>query len=69
MSERLLDAAEVAARLNVKKSTVYSWVFKRVVPYVKLPGGRALRFREADVSRMIEDGVHEAEEINIEIRP
>ena len=69
MTDRLLNAAEVARRLNVSRSTIFAWVYQRRVPFVKLARGRALRFRECDVKRIIADGLHEPEEIRVDIRP
>ena len=67
MADRLLTADDVAERLNVKKSTVYSWVYGRRVPFLKLAQGRALRFRECDLQRMLEDAVHQPEEVRVDV--
>jgi excisionase family DNA binding protein len=37
-SDALLTAEEVAARLRVRKNTIYIWVARREIPFVKLPG-------------------------------
>jgi len=34
----LLTAEEVATRLRVRKNTIYVWVARREIPFVKLPG-------------------------------
>lgn len=34
----MLTAEEVAARLRVRKNTIYIWVARREIPFVKLPG-------------------------------
>ena len=36
--ESLLTAAELSEWLRVKKNTIYIWVSRREVPFVKLPG-------------------------------
>jgi len=37
-SDALLTADEVAVRLRVRKNTIYIWVARREIPFVKLPG-------------------------------
>ena len=50
--EKLLTAKQVAELLEVKVSTVYDWVSRSVIPYVKL--GRLIRFKKPDVFRWVE---------------
>ena len=50
--ENLLTAKQVAELLEVKISTVYDWVSRGVIPYVKL--GRLIRFKKPDVFRWVE---------------
>jgi excisionase family DNA binding protein len=50
-SDRLLTAQEFADRLGIKRSTAYQWAYERRLPTVKL--GRALRFRESEVEKLI----------------
>jgi excisionase family DNA binding protein len=37
--EKLLTIPEVATKVNVKPRTVRSWIEKRKITFVKLPGG------------------------------
>ena len=34
----MLTAEEIARRLKVRKNTIYAWVTRREIPFVKLPG-------------------------------
>ena len=54
----LLSANEVAALLNIKKSTVYEAVLKGRLPAVSLWRNNKrtfLRFRRSDIERFIEE--------------
>ena len=55
--ERLLTIDQVSDILQVKKATIYSWTFSRKIPFVKVNG--ALRFRESEISRWINNQVEE----------
>ncbi|NTV28733.1 MAG: helix-turn-helix domain-containing protein [Candidatus Omnitrophica bacterium] len=48
MSSDLMNLEEVSELLGVSKHTIYSWVFEKRIPYIKV--GRLLRFsrRETD---------------------
>ena len=50
--EKLLTAKQVAELLEVKISTVYDWVSRGVIPYVKL--SRLVRFKKTEVFRWVE---------------
>jgi len=52
--ERLISVDDVARYLGVQKSTIYSWVWRRKIPSVKM--GRRLLFDQEDLDRMIEAG-------------
>lgn len=54
-ADRLLDVTEAAHLLAVKPATLYQWAYQRRLPVVKLMG-RALRFRESDLHRLIAEG-------------
>jgi excisionase family DNA binding protein len=56
----LLTARKVADRLAVKLCTVRRWTLRRKIPYIKLPGSRAVRFRESDIQELIRDGLQPA---------
>lgn len=45
--EKLLTAKQVSELLEVKTSTVYDWVYRDVIPYIKL--GRLVRFKKTDI--------------------
>ena len=45
--KKLLTVAEVSEWLGAKKSTIYSWVHERRIPYQK--PGRLLRFAEDEI--------------------
>jgi len=48
----LLSIEEAAEYLGVKKSTMYSWVFYRKIPFVKV--GRLVKFERIDLNKWIE---------------
>ena len=50
--EKLLTARQVSELLEVKISTVYDWVHRGVIPYVKL--SRLLRFKKTDIFRWVD---------------
>jgi excisionase family DNA binding protein len=49
----LLTIDEVSERLQISKSWIYGQLALNRFPHVKL--GRALRFRESDVARYVEE--------------
>lgn len=50
--EKLLTARQVSELLEVKISTVYDWVYRGMIPHVKL--GRLIRFKKAEMFRWVE---------------
>jgi len=52
MAQRLITIREAAEYTGLAVSTLYSWVWQKRVPYVKL--GRAVRFDLADLDRLIQ---------------
>lgn len=49
----LLNVRETARRLSVHENTVRNWARQGVLPDARVPGSRFLRFRAADVERLI----------------
>lgn len=49
--QKLLTIDEVAQMLNIKKTTLYDWVHKGKIRYVKV--GRLVRFLEEDIAKII----------------
>ena len=47
--DSLLTCSQLASRLNVKPSTIRAWTSRRKIPFLRLAGGRAVRYREADI--------------------
>lgn len=58
-AERLLTVNEAAVKLGVKRATMYEWARERRIPTVKL-FGRALRFRESDLEKLIRGSMRPA---------
>lgn len=54
MRDELLTAAEAAARLGIKRESIYAYVSRGVLERVR--EGRASFFRAADVERLLRDG-------------
>ena len=51
-SDEFLTVEELAERLKIAPGTIYNWVSRGEIPYVKI--GRAVRFRRADIDAWIE---------------
>ena len=58
--DRLLTIDEVSKLLQVKKSTLYSWVSTRRIPFLKING--VLRFGEKAISMWVEGQAEEVKE-------
>ena len=54
--EQLMDIKEVATYLQLKKSTIYTWVQEGILPSFRL--GRLWRFRRSDLDRWLESNRH-----------
>ena len=52
--KQLLTVEETAKYFGVRKSTIYSWAWRRKIPSVKM--GRRLLFDREDLDRVIEAG-------------
>ena len=50
--EKLLTAKQVSELLEVKVSTVYDWVSRGLIPYVKLR--RLIRFKKNEIFRWVD---------------
>lgn len=50
--DTLLTIAEVADILRVSPKTIYNWVYRRMIPSIKIGRG-LLRFRREDLRRWI----------------
>jgi len=55
IEKRFLGVKELATYLGVKVNTIYSWVFQKKIPYVKI--GRCVKF---DIKK-IEEWIKERE--------
>jgi excisionase family DNA binding protein len=58
----LLTVDETADLLRVKRSTLYTWVHRRQVPFQKV--GSLLRFRKDDLAAWLEGQRRPVEEVN-----
>ncbi|MEO0124516.1 MAG: helix-turn-helix domain-containing protein [candidate division WOR-3 bacterium] len=50
---KLIDIQTLSVLLSVKQKTIYDWVHKNAIPYVKL--GRLVRFDENEIKRWLEN--------------
>ncbi len=55
---KLLNVKEVAEVLKIKEQTVYQYVCKGILPYVKV--GSCLRFDEETIDKWIKDNAKAA---------
>ena len=53
--ERFLTTKEVRESLRVSEPTLWRWRKSGRLVALKLPGGRGVRFREADVLKVLEE--------------
>jgi excisionase family DNA binding protein len=51
MSERFLTVPDIADRLQVKRATVYGWIFRRILPHVKV--GKFVRVDPGDFDEFL----------------
>ena len=54
LPDRLLDAKAAAELLGVQVSTVRQWTYQRRIPVVRPAGGRAARYRQSVLLKLIE---------------
>lgn len=52
--DRLLTAPEAAALLGISVKTVRAWTYRRRIPFVRLLHGRAVRYSEKALQKMID---------------
>ncbi len=64
MERRLINVDELAQYLGVKKSTLYSWVSQRRIPFVKC--GRLTKFDLRNIDKWIEENKTEVWKFNDE---
>lgn len=53
MEDNLLTAEELAKRFGVRRKTLYAWVARREIPFVRLPGNTT-RFPAKQVQAWLE---------------
>ena len=56
LCENLWNVTETAEYLSVSPKTVYDWVHKREIPYVKAK--RLLRFQPTEIANWLQNGGH-----------
>lgn len=54
--ERLLTIEQISELLQIKKSTIYSLVNQKRIPFIKL-SGKLLRFKSSEIEKWL-DGFH-----------
>ncbi|HIE01669.1 MAG TPA: DNA-binding protein [Thiotrichaceae bacterium] len=59
---KLLTVKDLAKLLDVKPATIYSWIYQRKLPHIKLLGGRLVRFDAEDIERLLSGCKQEVEE-------
>jgi len=60
LQDELRTCGEAATVLKVKPSTIRAWTSRRRIPFVKLLGGRAVRYRQSDLEKIIKAGLRPA---------
>lgn len=59
--EKLLTKKDMLEVLGIKQSTLYTWVHRRKIPFIKM--GRCLRFCEADILEWIAEKAVRAQSV------
>jgi len=52
-SERLLTVIQVSSYLQISVKTLYQYVYKRLIPFVKV--GRLVRFRATEIEQWLQN--------------
>ncbi len=60
MKEQLLTCSQLADLLSVKPATIRKWTYQRRIPFVRLAGGRAVRYRLSDFEKLVRSGLRPA---------
>jgi excisionase family DNA binding protein len=50
---KLLDIPSLSLLLSVKPKTIYDWVHRKYIPYIKL--GKLVRFEETTILKWVEE--------------
>lgn len=53
-TKQWLSVVELSQYLGLKKSTVYQYVYRKQIPYKKIPGSRKLIFSKNEIDSWIE---------------
>lgn len=56
IEKKLLTVKGVATYLELKPSTIYSYVHERRIPYIKLPGSQQVRFDLDEIDAWAKQG-------------
>ncbi len=48
----IMSIEEASSYLGLKKSTIYSWIFQRRIPFIKL--GKLVKFDRRDIDKWLE---------------
>ncbi len=49
--KRYLTVKELAAKINIKPKTIYSWIARKVIPFYRIEG--IYRFRELEIDEWL----------------
>lgn len=63
LSEQLLTPEEVAKLLKINKRTVYYWIEKRLINYIRI-NHKVVRFRLTDVEELIQKHTVRASDVD-----
>ena len=56
MDSQILTIEELSGYLKVSRFTIYDWVYRKKIPYIKL--GRHLRFKKELINIWVESKLH-----------
>lgn len=63
--EQYLNPKQLSQKLSVPTGTLYSWISRKKIPYVKIEG--VVRFKEKEIENWIQEKERERKRKNFEL--
>lgn len=55
---QLIDIPTLSRKLNIKPKTIYDWIHRKYIPFIKV--GRLIRFDEYEIKEWLENKKYKA---------
>lgn len=62
--EQYLDAKKLSSKLSIPRGTLYSWISRKKIPFIKIEG--LVRFKESEIQDWLEIKEQERRRRNFE---